>query len=771
MRAALLVTSAIALIASAMPAVAQESTSSDAEAEGIVDIVVTAQRREETLQKAALAVSAVTGDDLSNAGISDTLGLSRLVPSLAVTPTGGTTSFVLRGVGTLGANSFAENAIAFNFNGVYVGRPTAPIGSFYDLERVEVVKGPQGTLYGRNATGGAINVLPKRPELGRFGGSAMLEFGNYSSKRGQAALNIPLGQTAALRLATQIVDRDGYLSDGYDDEKGEALRASLLLEPSEDFSALLVADYFHQGGIGGGHQLIPTATFAAPPLDDRIGGSDPRAATAIRAFAANIFAPPFCGGPGNFINSGCISIPGTDGFNDQTIWGISATIEGNLGFGKLTVIPAYRRTDSKYRMYLPGFRGEVSDLGDQVSVEARLASDGDGRLNYVLGAFYFWEKQTADNYFSQGLLSNTRFNPVLKTESFAAFGQLTFDVSETFRLVAGGRYTKENKNQFTSVFTGGLPLPQTPVPPAPFTTTPFSGDLSFSKFTWKAGVEWDAGPQSLVYANVSTGFKSGGFFVAAPPNNTFAPEELTAYTIGTKNRFFDNKLQLNLEAFYWDYKDQQITFVGGIRGSTGIFAQGGTTVNAGQSRMYGVELDLIFAPTRNDLFSINLQYLDGKYDSLITAAFSPTGAPVVTGCTVLGSRAANPGVNGARFYDTDCAGKPTINSPKWSVNLAYQHTFELGGGFKLTPGARAQIQSSQYFNVNYIEAEKQTGYAMADAFLTLDGPDRKWSLTAFINNITDEEVFARTGLRPILNFSIATLRPPRTFGVRGTVNF
>jgi iron complex outermembrane receptor protein len=771
MRTALLVSSALVSVVLVSPAKAQEPASEETAAGGIAEIVVTAQRREESLQKAAVAVSAVTGDDLVKTGISDTLGLSRMVPSLAVTPTGGTTSFVLRGVGTLAANSFSENAVAFNFNGVYVGRPTAPIGSLYDLQRVEVVKGPQGTLYGRNATGGAINVLPNKPKLGELGGSLMLEYGNYNSKRGQAALNLPIGDTLAVRVATQIVDRDGYLSDGYDDEQGEAFRASALFEPSDDFSALLMADYFHQGGKGAGHVLIPTATFAAPALDARIGGADPVAANAIRAFASTLFAPPFCGGLGGFVTSGCIAIPGTDGFNDQTFWGVSATVEGNLGFGKLTVIPAYRRTDSNYRMYLPGFQGEVSDLGDQMSLEVRLASNDDGRLRYVLGGYYFWEQQAADNYFNQGQLSNARFNPRLKTESVAAFGQFTYDVADTFRLVAGGRYTKEDKSQFTSVFTGGRPLPQTPVPPAAFTAAPFSGALSFNKFTWKAGVEWDAGPQSLVYANVSTGFKTGGFFVAAPPNNTFNPEELTAYTIGTKNRFFDNKLQLNLEAFYWDYKDQQITFVGGIRGSSGIFAQGGTTVNAGQSRMYGAELDLVFAPTSNDLFSANVQYLDGKYDSLLTAAFSTTGAPVVTGCTVTGSRLANPGVNGARFYDTDCAGKPTINSPKWSANLAYQHEFDLGGDLGLIAGARAQIQSSHYFNVNFIEAEKQGGYATTDAFLTLEGPDGKWSLTAFVNNLTDETVLARTGTRPILNFSVATLRPPRTFGVRGTFNF
>ena len=171
MKALLLATTIFAGLAVPGAALAQDATATDAVAEseqnaGLEEIVVTAQRRVESLQRAAVAVTAVTGDDLINSGITEAANLGRLVPSLVVQPTGGTTSFFLRGVGTNSQNSFAENAVAFNFNGIYVGRPTAPAGVFYDLERVEVVKGPQGTLYGRNATGGAINVIPKKAEAG-----------------------------------------------------------------------------------------------------------------------------------------------------------------------------------------------------------------------------------------------------------------------------------------------------------------------------------------------------------------------------------------------------------------------------------------------------------------------------------------------------------------------------------------------------------------------------------------------------------------------------
>ena len=767
--------SAALLALVAQPALASEQTSDavpeaaseDSADVGLGDIIVTAERRSESLQRTALAVSAVSGGDLINSGVSEATGLSKLVPALQVQPSGGSsTSFYLRGVGTQSGNSFAENAVAFNFNGVYVARPTAPAGTFFDLERVEVVKGPQGTLYGRNATGGAINVLPARPRLGEFSGNMTLEYGSYDNKRGSGALNIPLGETMALRFATQLVDRDGYLSDGYDDENGKAFRGSLLLEPSSDWSMLLVADYFDQGGKGPGNVLIPTATFAAPDPSDRIGGSDPIAQAAAAVAAGPLPGNPFCGGPGNLVNSGCVRLPQGDGFLDNIFWGISAQIEGNVGFGTLTMLPAYRRTDTNFRTYLPGFIGEISDTAEQMSLEVRLASNADQALRYVIGGFYYSEDQAAQNYFAQGDLSTQRFHPNLKTESLAAFGQFTYDLSDTFRLVAGGRYTKEDKSQSTQSASGGRPGPINPP-----LNAPFSGALSFEKFTWKAGVEWDAGPASLVYANVATGFKTGGFFVANPPENTFAPEKLTAFTLGAKNRFLDNRLQINLEAFYWDYTDQQVTFVGGIRTANGTFANGGVTVNAGKSRIYGTELEFAYQVFANGRLTANVQYLNGKYDELLTANFSGPGNPIPTGCTVVGSRLANPGVNNARFFDTDCSGKPTIQSPEWVANLGYEHSFDLGGDMELVASARTNISSSYFTNVTFEEVQKQGSFMTSDLLLTLEGPDDRWSLSGYVNNVENETIFARAGNRPILNISYATLRAPRTYGARLNFRF
>jgi iron complex outermembrane receptor protein len=767
-------TVALAAFVISVPTLAQEATETAGTPDGLDEIVVTAQRRAESLQKVAVAVSAVSGDALVNAGASDPVGLSRLVPSLVVQPAAGTsTSLYLRGVGSQQGNSFGENPIALNLGGVFVARPSSLGGIFYDLERVEVVKGPQGTLYGRNATGGAINVIPRKPTLGEFGGNAFFEYGNYDSLKVAGALNIPFGENVAVRLATQVVERDGYLSDGYQDDSGRAVRASILAKPSEGWSVLLSADYFHQGGKGIGSVLSPgsafpagvSAGYAAPPLSDRIGGSDPRSIAALAAYAGTLFAPPFCGGFGGFVASGCVAPPKDDGFIDSDYYGVSAEITGDLGFATLTILPAYRRSDNRYDGYAPGFLTRTDEVSKQTSLEVRISSNSDNAFKYVLGAYYFKEDQDALNFFNQGNISTAIFTPNLNTKSYALFGQGTYALTDSFRLVAGGRYTKEDRTQLTAFAAGGLPgIIRPPL------GAPFPGDQEFKRFTWKLGVEADVGSASLLYANVATGFKAGGFFVASPPNNTFAPEKLTAYTIGSKNRFLNGRAQINIEAFYWDYTDQQISFVGPVQ-SGPIKVPGGVTINAGRARMYGVDTELRFKIGERGLFSADFQYLNAKYKKLAYTALSASGGPIRNGCSVTNARQANPGTAiPSRLFDIDCSGFPTINSPEFSLNLGYDHEVPIGE-LLVVLGGRTRIESSRFTNVEYLPEQKQGGYMTSDAYVTLEGPDKKWSLTGFINNIEDETILGGTVVRPVLQTVYSVLRPPRTYGVRASFNF
>lgn len=255
--------------------------------EGLQEIIVTAQRREENLQKAALAVSAIAGNALTQQSVTQATDLSRLIPSIQIQPAHSYTQIYLRGVGTFGANSFAENSVAFNLDGVYLSRPAGPSGLFYDLERVEVLKGPQGTLYGRNATGGAINIITAKPKRDRFEGYANAEYGNYDTLKLSGAVNAPLGNAAALRIAGQLSQHDGYFSDGSDDERTRAVRGQILLAPEGSrFDMTISVDYAHLGGIGGGGTIVPLVRSGS-----RLGASDPRVQAAYQSYAPTAPVP------------------------------------------------------------------------------------------------------------------------------------------------------------------------------------------------------------------------------------------------------------------------------------------------------------------------------------------------------------------------------------------------------------------------------------------------------------------------------------------------
>ncbi|WP_242098594.1 TonB-dependent receptor [Sphingomonas sp. CROZ-RG-20F-R02-07] len=748
---------------STAPAAGADASTPEQDGAGLQDIVVTAQRRSESLQRAAFAATAVTGDTLINAGVSDPTQLTKLIPALNVQPVGISTSFFIRGVGATAINSFQENAIAFSVGGIFYARPTAPSGTFFDLDRIEVLKGPQGTLYGRNATGGAINLIPKRPQLGQYSADLSAEYGNYNAFKTQAGVNIPIGEIAALRVAGQLVDRKGYLSDGYDDEKTQAVRATLLVEPSDRFSLLLSGDYAHQGGKGVGAVLIPSpATPNAPDPGQRIGAADPRITTILQQATYNIFrfVPPFSNLPEATIRN-VVTVPLRDGFQDSSFWGVSATASGDMGFADLTTILAYRKSKPDVLTYAPGFPGRFTEDDDQMSAEVRLSSKGETPLRYVLGAFYFYEQQDGYNNYNQGLLANTEYLPRLKTTSKAVFGQLTYSLADTFRIVGGGRYTQEDKSLAGATRNTSFFLPNPPF-------VPIGGDLSFGKFTWKAGVEWDVAKRSLLYANVSTGFKAGGFYPSVG-NNTYRPETLKAYTLGSKNRFFGNTLQVNLEAFYWQYRDQQISYVGPIQATPGNFAQAGVTVNAGRARMFGGEAEFLFQPTRSDTLGATVQYLNARYQSLIYNAISTNGAPLVTTCAVSNdTRTATPPI---RLFIVDCSGKPSVNSPEFTINLSYEHRFELGGGYDLTAGARSRIETPSWLNLDYLDYQRRDSSITSDAYLTLAAPASRWSLTGFVNNLENSTILAGGQTRPIINATILTLRPPRTYGARVGFHF
>lgn len=790
MKSRLLTTVALmGCVALAQPAFAQDSdtaqsATSGAQADassagGIQEIIVTAQHRSENLQRAAIAVSAVSGDALTSAGVTRPTELTAIVPSLQVVTSAGPYSlFYLRGVGNFNGNALSDSAVAFNFAGVYIGRPSSTTGFFYDLARVEVVKGPQGTLYGRNATGGAINVIPNPPRLDELSGNLTGEYGNYNAVRLDGALNVPLGTKAAVRAAGIYVRHDGYNRDGTDDQNDAGGRLSLLLDPTDTLKIVIVADYFHNGGTG------PGSTPDGIGRGNRAGLFSPDGQAYYGTQPNTLLGRPFYP----------ITYPL---YQKNDFWGVSSTIDLDTPAGKITVIPAYREGKLNYQSNSPGFYINQHEKDRQTSLEARVASSDAHAFRYLFGTFLYDETNDVPSltfiHQSNGSYQTFRAN----TKSMAVFGQLTYAIAPQFRLSAGGRYTTEDKKfdgsllsvsrvctvptSFFPAYVPGCPdaapIPYDPVPPAypDFSTAATTGIItagapidntgvnvkhaSFERFTYRLGADWDVTPRNLLYASYETGFKSGGFFFSAD-NGTFRPEGIRAFTLGSKNEFFNRRLQLNIEGFYWKYRDQQISHLGLDSAGTPIFP----TENVGRATFKGVEVETKFLLTPNTLLNADVQYLDGKYDSYVYRTPNNNGG--------VGNGTGCPNVAApTTVYTIDCSGQRPPNAPKWTLNVGAQQTIPLANDGKIVVSARGHYQTRTLVALDFLPVEYQKAYWLADASLAYSAPGDRYSITAFANNIFDQAVVG-SSYRPAFSlFNVDSLRPPRTYGIRAGVRF
>ena len=756
-----------------------------AQADGLVDIVVTAQRQVESSQSAAIPLSVVDGDALREKNITQVEGLNSLAPALSITPTNTGNAAFVRGVGnfTLAPNS--DPAIAFNYDGVYVGRPTSTTGVFYDLDRVEVLKGPQGILYGRNATGGAINVIPNQPRLGDRSGYASLVIGNYETVNAQAALNLPLGGRSAVRIAGSRSTHDGYLSDGTSDERTSAVRLQFKSEITDALTIRIAGDYAHNGGLGSGVDSIgfygaTLANFTPSniPIGTGLNAPISQAFRTSRITAAGNMLPP-------------LSRP----FVDNTFYGINAEISYDTGIGTLIVIPAYRKAELNFLANAGGSPYFNREDDTQYSLEARFAGERVGPLDYQIGAYYYDEFLDVVTQLTSGLNGNFQ-QPKYDTKSYAGFGRLTLHLNDQLRLVGGLRYTEDKKRfdtvQLTAVITctrfvaGVRSCPTAPtVPlfddpsdlgyafpapggaPVPIIVNGVpSGALSIrrdivvvdrrlnnDKLTYRGAVEFDVGPKSLLYASVESGYRSGGFSVATG-FETYMPETILAYTIGSKNRFFDNRLQFNLEAFLWDYKNQQVSRTAlDLAGNNANYVQ-----NIGSSEIKGFEVDTQFLVTPLTLIGANLQYLDAEQKDF---TFPQAPDRPLTGCPISTVTATS--------FIVDCSGFPSYNSPKWTLNLSGRQTIELGEN-EIVLSADTQHRSSRYIGFAYLPAQLIGPSWSTNAQIKFGPSNESWSISAFVRNIENERtpIYSIVGNARFFTFGTT---PPRTYGIRLATEF
>jgi iron complex outermembrane receptor protein len=790
--------------------------------DGIDTIIVTARRRDESLQDVGIAIDALGADAIEDRGISNATELTNAIPAISFTQGGSNiTSVYMRGVGNNTTSSFNDPAVIPNYDGVSIGRASGVLGTaFFDIERVEVLKGPQGILYGRNSTGGNINIIPARPQIGVFGAGGNLVIGNYDALGLDAFVNVPVGENAAFRFSGSRQRHDGYYSDGTGDQDVWAGRAQFLIEPTETLSVRIAGDYTSLGGLGPGASYIGQLQTLPP----NFGGTDTPAGT-FTYVPTTLFTPDdglftpeanayrmtnFLAVSRSFTQP--LTLPQSQ---DSAYWGLNAEVGIETGIGDITIIPAYRESKDDSFFYGPAFnRGQVHEKITQFSTEARLAGSA-GMLDYVVGGIYYTESMSARNGYNQETIL-----PVLAyefdLESWAAFGQLTLNVTDSLRLIGGLRYTRDEKHMdggttaFVVQCTTNPPTPASPcAAPGAVPTLPDSTDLQEvldflvadgwvspasvfnptggqsiwpllnglgrvtanpsavdqilvnDRVTWRLGVEYDVAPDNLLYATVESGYRAGAVQLQVGLE-TYDPETIMAYTIGSKNRFLDDRLQLNIEGFYWNYKNQHATFA--LTDTAGVGRN--ATFNYGDATIYGFDLDIVARPTRNTTLGAKVQYLNATYDTAVISSAFPRSN---FGCAATDTGELTGPATVQPIVSFDCSGESLLFSPEWTLNFDAEQVIPISDRLELVARGNAAFRDDQEGISSYTDYGEIPSYWIFDASLGVVDIDTGLSVTAFIRNIGD----TRRNLFPQDNIGliVAHWNPPRTYGVRASFEF
>jgi iron complex outermembrane receptor protein len=604
-----------------------------------------------------------------------------------------------------------DPAIAVSTDGFYLDRPYSLTSSFYDVERVEVLRGPQGTLNGRNANGGAINILTVRPQSD-LGGFVTAQYGNYNALGIQGALNIPLSDAVQTRISFLTRTHDYYRNtppqDGGDDENTQSVRGQILLRPTDRLKIWGLAQYSFMGGSPGVAQNIPFVFNADGTIN--------------HALPAGINDRTFAAGVPNY----------TRMYEHTFKW----NAEYDLDAIKLAYLGGY--DDTKYRRQdddsnngkVYGFR--MAEKPRTWNQELRISSGLNSRLFWQVGVFYFDEKNylfSAEYYAQPGgtYARGYTFDYNVSSKSLAGFGQASYKITDQLTATAGIRYTHDKKRRSGLV---QYPAADVPVDPVTYFDDYQDNSGTWNKVTYQGGLDYQITSRSMVYAKIATGYKAGGFV----PLTSYKPETVTSYEVGSKNRFAGNLLQLNLAVHFENYKDQQVS-------QLSTLPSGGVATlirNAGSSHIYGVETDLVLNPTRTSRIMASVDYLHARFHDFSTV---------------------QDGVN------VQLAGRTPPNAPDWSVGLAADQDIPLTFG-TLTLSANSKYQSAQYFSYFNFDSTKQKGYAMSNASLTFAPLAAKWSVSLYVNNIEDRRVFTNAVENAFTQSYHYSFYAPRTYGGR-----
>jgi iron complex outermembrane receptor protein len=718
--------SASALALSAAPAFAQNSDQSGG------DIVVTANRQESLLSKTPGSISAFNNEKLQSSGVTDARQLNNIVPNLrltdAVQGTGNGVSISIRGVSSQTGNPSA----AFLMDGIYVADTDVITGAFYDLERVEVLRGPQGTLYGRNTTAGLVNVISAAPK-DKFEAAVDATYGNFNAAILNGMVNVPVGGGLAVRAAVNYDRRDSYVKqpDNQNPQR-EFLSGRLSFGGTVgDLTFVVRGDYSDQDGTLA--NIVPTTNFFPDLATTPVGTNPTYVETSSSAQRTLGYSTVY---PSDFHN-----------YN----WGVMVDATYDFGPVQLTYLGSHREfhndMSQNYRQELATGADRLAYINgksNQESHELRLAFGTGTKIHGQIGGNYFTSVNRTLNQFGQPESASgifTIFPQPSKATSYAGFGQVTYDILPDLHLTGGLRYTKDKSDSLGSL---GLAYPDG-------STILFSetfGHAESSKLTWKAGVDYDLPSLGLIYASVSTGYKAGGsngqclvYTAGCLPAEvaSYAPETLTSYEAGVKFAFLDRLIRLNLTGYHYDYKGLQVAQV--FR-----YDDVGQNViqNAASAKVDGIESELNLSPTPDDVFTLTFNYTDARYDSFL---------------------ATSPSLETAVFD-----GNPLSQAAKYTASIGYNRTFEVGDGGKIVASVVSRYSSSYYIqDFNQLALFRQPKYTKTDVTLTYKAPSDKWYVEAFGRNLENSITLGSASADS--TYAYARFEAPRTYGVRAGMKF
>jgi len=640
-------------------------------------VVVTAERKATNIEKTPISMVALQGSELNALGRVSMDDVLKNVPGVVVQGQAKGFTPAIRGLGSDLPPGSGEGAVATNFDGVYDIRAEGAVLGYYDLSRVEVLRGPQGTLYGRNATAGVVNVISNDPTQ-KFEAGGTVEYGNYNLLRGEGMVNLPLSDTLAVRAAFVSMNRDGFLSNGEDDNVGSAARVKVLYQPSDTFSLLVGGEYTKLGGKGAG--AVPE--FISPP-------GKPYTAT----------------DPSQDYNH----------FNGYKTW---AQLKWDMGFGVLTVLPAYQHANDEEYGFFGGHGNAGSDPEklEQKSGEIRLNSEPGSKVTWVAGAYHYDYDELVNGYqlsYASGVYT---LGPALTyttyhADSDALFGEISYPIIDSVRVKLGGRETWDWKTTTTNNFG--------PV---------VGGQVTSTHFDYKIGLDADLTPNTFGYATVTTGYRPGGN--NPTDGSPFKPEKVTSYEIGVKSQLLDRRLQINADVYYYDYRDYQASdFYIGPTGPLMVFS------NVAKVENYGGEVEATALVTPNDLLTASVAYLSAHFRAPVYFHTNPFA----------------PGIN------EDGAVLP--HSPGWTLVGSYQHIFDLGDSGIVQPRVDLRYTSQQYVNPIETAYSRQPAYWSEEMALTYTPDSGNWSITGYVKNLSDEVVKTADFV------GFMTLAAPRTYGV------